>query len=168
MKLSSRRARPARRSRGEITAARRQPLQRIDRASPIMLFIMAVFLVTTKSKVGLCTVCLPVGLSAPCLKRVRRIEPIHGVKMAFGKVTSLGTPDSQNVLSQNCNSLRDEFVSKDFSWSIVDLTVHHEVKIFKNSHFNISIKKNLPWIKIKSNPFGRPIVVVIFVKKPLY
>ena len=106
-----------------------------------MLFIMAVFLVTTKSKVGLCTVCLPVGLSAPCLKRVRRIEPIHGVKMAFGKVTSLGTPDSQNVLSQNCNSLRDEFVSKDFSWSIVDLTVHHEVKIFKNSHFNILIKK---------------------------
>ena len=73
--------------------------------------------------------------------------------MAFGKVTSLGTPDSQNVLSQNCNSLRDEFVSKDFSWSIVNLTVHYEVKTFKNSLFN-QCKKNLPWIKIRYNPFG--------------
>ena len=102
--------------------------------------------------------CLPTGpvcAVCQCLKRVRRIEPIHGVKMAFGKVTSLGTPDSQNVLSQNCNSLRDEFVSKDFSWSIVDLTVHHGVKIFQKSHFNKG-KKNLTWVKINSNPFGVP------------
>lgn len=89
--------------------------------------------------------CLPTGRPVgPCLKRVRRIEPIHGVKMAFGKVTSLGTPDSQNVLSQNCNSLRDEFVSKDFSWSIVDLTGHHGVNTFKKSLFNKK-KKILPF-----------------------
>ena len=52
---------------------------RIDRASPIMLFIMAVFLVTTRNFKGWLIV-----LAA--LKRLRRIEPIHGVKMAFGEV----------------------------------------------------------------------------------
>ena len=49
---------------------------RIDRASPIMLFIMAVFLVTTNLKAA-------ISVDRAALKRLRRIEPIHGVKMAL-------------------------------------------------------------------------------------
>ena len=135
----ARRARPARRSRPDSssqTAAAAADWPRIANYA----IHHGSFLGHDQVK-GWLMYCLPTGRPTgrpvcPCLKRVRRIEPIHGVKMAFGKVTSLGTPDSQNVLSQNCNSLRDEFVSKDFSWSIVDLTVHHGVKTFKNSHFN--------------------------------